>query len=758
MDLPNLPSEPVEVSSLERAESEEDILDVLTKDFDRLKAQKARPTGGVEGTTLTNMCFLHDEHYVAYKNKQLALEPQDANKPQLTFNLIAPRWNKLAGRLAAFNAPFKARPNKKDPQAIEEAEIVDRMIIALDEKLDETSKMRERLYWLGVGGTCFEHVPWIPNATIEPNPQFDETGGLLFKDLLNDQVVGEAEMQAQVDAGRPEESFQIYEEVEQVGEVGGTIYGPFNVFVDASVKSIPDLAPDQWVHIAEIKTTGWIKENFGEEVEPMTELSLISSRINATSGDASGGVYLKDLLPIVQGSSDDNDPPMVLFITSYQPSSQERPHGRQVFWIPKQRILHDGENPYEEIPLVDFHFSPVTTSFWTKAYITPLIAPQRFINKRMTQLGEQSNNAMYGAILGGPGITAADIPADFPGFIANGLNDQGAPNVGRMPPPEIPPWFLQSIEMAVKMFNDAAGAADLMEDTKFPGQLRGPMAVPMLQEILDTAWGPLFSHLGERLARVKQMRLNRVKQFYPPVRTMHYTDKTQKDEVMEFHTSKVLRSGTNFAITVERGSVLPELRALREARVSERLAGPLAILYMDERTGRIDKSKVAADLQFGDTGREGRESTYRKLSLEIIKMLWEGKQVPPVQPFYDHVAMLDELEHAMATTEFLHASMPIQAAFADRWQQHATFMQMEAQAQQTGMQNQMIHSAVAQATQQAAAMAASDAVHEALNQVHAQREQPTAQYVGAAEAQTPPPSKSKPGKSRKISHIIEEKG
>jgi hypothetical protein len=313
--------------------------------------------------------------------------------------------------------------------------------------------------------------------------------------------------------------------------------------------------------------------------------------------------------------------------------------------------------------------------------------------------------------------------------------------------------------MAVKMFNDAAGAADLMEDTKFPGQLRGPMAVPMLQEILDTAWGPLFSHLGERLARVKQMRLNRVKQFYPPIRTMHYTDKTQKDEVMEFHTEKILRSGTNFNITVERGSVLPELRALREARVSERLAGPLAILYMDERTGRIDKSKVAADLQFGDTGREGRESTYRKLSLEIIKMLWEGRPVPPVQPFYDHVAMLDELEQAMATTEFLHASMPIQAAFADRWQQHSAFLQQEAQAQQSGMQNQMIHSAVAQATQQAAAMAASDAVHEALNQVHAQSQQPTEQFVNSAEVATPPPSKSKPkpGSSRKITHTIEEK-
>lgn len=735
---------------------QEDILGVLKKDFERLKQQKARPTGGVEGQTLLNMCFLHDEQYVDYNNKALSLEGRDANKLYLTFNLISPRWNKLAGRLSAFNAPFKARPNKKDPQALEEAEIVDRMIVALDEKLDETSRMRERLYWLGVGGTAFEYVPWIPNATIEPNPQFGPNGELMFMDLASKQPVPETVMQEQVKTGRPPEQFEIYEEVEEVGEVGSEILGPFNVFMDASVRSVADLPPGSWVHIAQIKTTGWIEENFGEKIEAMKDLSLISSRISPT-GDASGGIYLKDLIPVVQGSSDANDPPMVLFISSYQPSSKAKPKGRFVCWVPDRKLLHDGDNPYEEIPLVDFHWAPVTTSLWTKAYITPLIAPQRFINKRMSQLGEQANATVYSNLLLAAGLKESDIPADFPGVVMNGINEQGIPNVQRMSPPELPTWFLPSLEMVIKLFNDTAGATDLMEDNKFPGQLRGPMAVPMLQEILDTQWGPLFSHLGERLARVKQMRLNRVKQFYPPVRTMHYTDKTQKDEVMEFHTEKILRSGTNFAVTVERGSVLPELRALREARVSERLAGPLAILYMDERTGRIDKSKVAADLQFGDTGREGRESNYRKLALEIIKMLWEGQMVPPVQPFYDHVSMLDELENAMATTEFLKASMPVQAAFADRWKQHSMFMQQEAMAQQQGMQSQQIQSAVAQATQMAAAKAASEAVDSAMQQVHAQQQQPTDQYVAAAQQQTQAAKPPKPVvKKRKVT--IEESG
>jgi hypothetical protein len=743
---------PVEETPAAPELSPEETLAVLLKDFERLQRQKARPTGGVESRVLLNLCFLNDEQYSDYRNKGLMLEPREKNKLYLTFNLIQPRFNKLLGRLAAFNAPFKARPNKKDPQAIQEAEIVDRMTTALDEKLDEPSRLRERLWWMGLGGVCFEHVSWIPNATIEPVPQFDEANELLFSDLLQPQSppIPESLMNQMVAAGRAPESFEIYEQVERVGEVGSEILGPLNVFVDQSVRSIADLSPDQWVHIAKIQTVGWVKENFPEapEFKAEKDLSIIQSKINAESGESSGGVFLKDLIPLVQGSCDSNDPDMVIVVQSYQPASADRPHGRYVCWIPKQVILHDADNPYEEIPLVDFHWSPVTTSFWTKDYITPLIAPQRFINKRMSQLGEQANASIYSNLLLGGGIKASDIPADFPGVIENGINESGNPNVQRVGPPEIPNWFLQSIEMAVKMFNDAAGGADLMEDNKFPGQLRGPMAVPMLQEILDTQWGPLFAHLGERLAKVKQMRLNRVKQFYPPQRTMHYTDKTQKDEVLEFHTDKILRSGTNFNITVERGALLPELRALREARVSERLAGPLAILYLDERTGRLDKSKISADLAYGDTGREGREAQYRKLGNEIIKMIWEGKQVPPVQPFYDHAAMLDELEAAMATTEFLKASPQIQQLFADRWTQHATYMQREAQMQQQAMQGQMMHSAVAQATQMAAAKAASEAVDQTKQQMDAQNMQPTERFVQAAQqAQDkkpkPPPQKRK---------------
>lgn len=706
-----------------------ETLDQLTSEWQRLKAQKAHKTGGVEGRVLTNLAFLSGDQYVNYKNMGLYPEPRDENKLYLMFDMIGPRVNKLLGRLSFFNPPYRVKPDKKDAKAIAKAETADKLVRALDQKLNEPAKVWERFWWLLTGGTCFEYVPWVPNATVEPAPQFNEAGEPLLINPLTEQIVTERDLAILAAQGEPIEGFELYEVAEPIGEVGSEILGPLNVFIDQSVKSVQELAPDQCVMIAKIRTTGWVAENFGVTIEGDNAVSLISSTFhNSDTSD----IFLKDLIPLVQGSQGEDDPGMVTVVECYYPSSQEFPRGRYTVFIPGREVLYEGENPYEEIPLVDFHWKPVTINFWTPDYVSGLIAPQRFINKRLSQLGEQANATIYSHLLLGAGVSAEDINADEPSAIAGALSDTGAALVQRLSPPELPQWFMQSIQTAVQMFNDIAGGSDLFNEQRFPGQLRGPMAVPLLQEILDTEWGPFLRHMAERTAKVKKMRLNRVKGFYPPSRTLHYVDPDQKDEVLVFHTEEILRSDVEFDIQVEAGSVLPEFRALREQRLAERLAGPLAILYMDERTGRLDKNRIAAELDFGDSGRKSREEQYRKLALELIAMIRQGQPIPPVMPFWDHKSMMDEVESAMSTKEFLSASMPVQQGLSNLWNQHRQFLQMEAEAQQKAMQSGMIQSAVAQATQQAAATAAAEAVDSARDQIRAQGQVPTSRLVQAA--------------------------
>ncbi len=720
-----------------------------TDDYDRLRAQKARSVGSVELRILTNLAFASGEHWIGTQNRVMFTRKRDPNKLYLVFNLAAQMLYKMMGRLSSIAPVFKARADKQDPQSIAKAEVVDKLIRALDEKLDQPSRTWEILWWMAIGGVAFEYVPWVKDATMEPMPRFDpETNELQWTDIQTGEVVPESMRQEILAQGGPKERFEVIEDMVLAGDIGSEVLSPLQVFIDSSVRSVDDLSPDQAVYIAKIRTLGWIEANYDvskesiQNIKDASDVRILSTDIKQF-GDPTGSVHLQDLIPRIQGSRTQNDPDMAVVVERFQPISDKHPRGKYSSFIPGEQILHDGDNPYESIPLVDFHWSPTTSSFWNNDYVSDLIAPQRFLNKRLSQLGEQANASIYADELLGPTLKREDIPSDYPAPIEGGLTDSGVKMVQRRDPPQLPAWFMQSVELTIKLMREIAGGVDLFSESKFPGQMRGPMAVPMLQEIIDTQWGNLYQHLGQRMAKVKEMRINRVKEYYPSFRTLHYTDNSMKDEVFIFQTSEILKSGTDYSITVERGSLIPELRALREARIREHLQSPLSVLYIDERTGRIDKEKIASDLSMGDIGREAAESKYRKLGMSLVERLWQGQQLPDhiPMPFWNLRVIMDELEAEMATTEWLSASPEIQQGFVQFWNKCRQFLVEASDRRQDGMQQQQVQGAVAQAAQQAAAKAAAEAIDMAMDQMKASQQiapqAPQALAQAMAEQQQP---------------------
>jgi len=720
-----------------------------TDDYDRLRAQKARSVGSVELRILTNLAFASGEHWIGTQNRVMFTRKRDPNKLYLVFNLAAQMLYKMMGRLSSIAPVFKARADKQDPQSIAKAEVVDKLIRALDEKLDQPSRTWEILWWMSIGGVAFEYVPWVKDATMEPMPRFDpETNELQWTDIQTGEVVPESLRQEILAQGGPKERFEVIEDMVLAGDIGSEVLSPLQVFIDSSVRSVDDLSPDQAVYIAKIRTLGWIEANYDvskesiQNIKDASDVRILSTDIKQF-GDPTGSVHLQDLIPRIQGSRTQNDPDMAVVVERFQPISDKHPRGKYSSFIPGEQILHDGDNPYESIPLVDFHWSPTTSSFWNNDYVSDLIAPQRFLNKRLSQLGEQANASIYADELLGPTLKREDIPSDYPAPIEGGLTDSGVKMVQRRDPPQLPAWFMQSVELTIKLMREIAGGVDLFSESKFPGQMRGPMAVPMLQEIIDTQWGNLYQHLGQRMAKVKEMRINRVKEYYPSFRTLHYTDNSMKDEVFIFQTSEILKSGTDYSITVERGSLIPELRALREARIREHLQSPLSVLYIDERTGRIDKEKIASDLSMGDIGREAAESKYRKLGMSLVERLWQGQQLPDhiPMPFWNLRVIMDELEAEMATTEWLSASPEIQQGFVQFWNKCRQFLVEASDRRQDGMQQQQVQGAVAQAAQQAAAKAAAEAIDMAMDQMKASQQiapqAPQALAQAMAEQQQP---------------------
>lgn len=709
------------------------------KDFRRLQNQKTRKFGGVEMRVLLALCMVYGEHFVKQDGFTLmgrTLNDEDKNKLFLVFNMIGRNvWRKI-GRLWSIDNKFRATPNTLDPVAWDMCDPVNKLILSLNRKLKEGQQHWNRLFWLLVSGVVIEHTPWVTEVANEALPEFTSDGEMVWIDQWAERLGGSGEqyelpesivMQA-VANGQPFERFKPKETVQLVGEVGSELFTPLDFFIDASVKRIRDLAGDQACYFAQLKTKGWVRDNFGSEVadriQTGTDLNIVKMALRE-GGVTSSGMNMRDLIPAIQGSVTEGDPEMCMVITRYAPRSPQNPNGLRCIFTPECVELDETEiGEYEGIPAVDIHFRPNATSFWTQDFVTDQVPGNKFLNKRMSQLGEAANAQIYEMLLLGGDLKRTDIPTDYHGSVPGGLDDQGNPLVKVMQRGQLPGFFNDSIRLAVE-FIETIGSADLLANRKFPGQMRGPLSIPMFQEIIDSEDGPVYTQLGEQLAEIHQMRLNRVKTFYEPIRTMHYTGANNKDEVLIFHTQQVLRAGWDYHISVDRASLLPELSSMREARVRERLESPLAALYMNRRTGRIDISKIADDLKYNDTGREDRESQYRKLAREFIMTLQKGETLDPALPlpFYDHDVMMDEFESVMATTEWLRASPQVKKGFVDFYDKCQKYLQQLHDQQQSVMENKMLQGAVAQATQFAAAKAASVAAEAAITQVEVQRDQ-----------------------------------
>jgi len=739
-----------------------------SKDFRRLKHQKHRTQGGVEAGMLLDYLLYHGEHQsVQVKNSILTRafrHERDKNKLRLVINLARRLTDRKMGRLWSIAHRYRATPNTKDPVAFDYADVIsDQLIPALDFKLQQDSLRWRLLYWQIICGVAFEHVDWKEGVTQDVLPKYDEaTGEILWKDSLTGVEIPESQVETLLASGMvAAERFQPSTEVQMAGEVGGDVYDPFRVFIDASVPMVKMLGPDQAIYLADIRSFAWIKSTFGSDavkgLEVSKDLSILATQM-LDKGVPVSNCNLKDLLPLVQGSREKDDPEMAIVLTRYQPQSEENPEGLRGFFVPNQKILDQGEMPYPEVPVVDYHWSAPAASMWTTGFLRDMQSLSKFINKRFSQLGEAANAQIYEMLLLGGDLKQKDIPTDFPGVVKGGINDEtGMPNVQVVPRGGLPSFFPQSIQLSMETL-DAVGGSDLLSQRKFPGQLRGSLTLPMLQEIMDSEDGPRYSHMGEQFALEKTMRINRVKEFYPPIRTLTYTGDDLRNEVLEFHNDEILKAGVDFTITVDPGTLVPELSAMREARIRERMQWAPG-LYTNPRTQMMDWSKVAKDLRYNDKhGGEAAASRGRKMARQLIQLARKG-ELESVQgldpatgqpklglkfadgtpfiayPFWAHNDMMDEYEDVMTSTEFLKSSPAFKRLLLTLHDLSRERLSQIDAARQASVENKMVQGAMAQASQQAAAKTASVAAEAAVSQVLEQMQLPGADAFGQLQEQ-----------------------
>ncbi len=721
-------------------------LDELEREFKRYQKMKAHTDGGVEPRTLLNLSWLAGEQKAFLRGTRLVTPPRNRNKPSMVVNILKKRFDKVVGKLSSIDPVFKSHPDTDDPEDISESDAVDQLDQALDEKLKETMLRRQRWFWMGVSGIAFEFTEHVPDETVEPVPVMDPggSGEILWKDNLTGDSVLESMRDQIVEAGLgPVERFEPLEELKLEGDLKVSIEGALTMFCPDSIRDIHDLAGDQSVMRARIKSRSWIENNYPKfdfgDTSTQTEFKIVTTDITH-GGDSLSGTNLKHLIPIVQGTKDKDDPDMFLIIDRYQPVSTDLPRGwsnsetpalawggRLTTFIPSIGIVHDGELPYEDgVPIKVYHWDAVTTTFWTGGLVEHAIPSQKSFNKHQTDLNAISNSYIKMKLLATLGFDLDNWDPDTTHPIVGGLDESGNPLLAFLNPPNVPNWYMTRTDSLAGHITEMMGGGDLFDKPKFPGQLRGSMAIPILLEMADTEYGPILQEYGIVLAEVKQQRLNRVKQFWPAVRTMHYFSRRGREEVFAFHTSAILRAGTNYNISVMRTSLVPELASMREARIAARLGGPLQVLYVDERQGGFDKEAIASDLRFGPAARESKIAADRLFAKQVIARVMKAQPAPPVLPMQPHAIMLDEYEGKINTLDFFRLSPQIQKMLTDRSEAHLEHLEKAAQAQADAAEAQRAQAAAADAAQQAAARAGAEAVDAVRDQLRASFEQMTA--------------------------------
>lgn len=310
-----------------------------TKDWRRLQQQKWRMRGGVESRMIIALSMYFGEHYVTQARDLIfqrgIAKDEDKNKLSLVFNLLKKASKRKIGRLWSINYGFRATPNKIDPNAFDQAQVVTRLVRALDKKCREKSQHWKRLFWMVNCGVAIEHTPWIEEVGNEPVPAYDpDTGELLWRDNQNpdpNYTLPHSRVLEAVKMGATPERFTLIEHATTVGDVGSVVVPPLNFFIDSAVTSIRNLGPKQRCYIVEVKTVDWIRDTFGNDAAAKVQtnvgkdLGIIRTRL-LDKGPAVASLNLRDLIPAVQGSQGPDDPPLALFATGYEAACKDYPH------------------------------------------------------------------------------------------------------------------------------------------------------------------------------------------------------------------------------------------------------------------------------------------------------------------------------------------------------------------------------------------------------------------------------------------------
>lgn len=363
----------------------------------------------------------------------------------------------------------------------------------------------------------------------------------------------------------------------KMGEVSVTRVSPFHFHPDPLALSIEDAA---YVVQVKEKDLGYIRRRWPKKAARVIADVTGSPVLDRANWSSAAGVTDTQHDPAtVKGMKDTKVTPMRSQVALYElwvrdvgllhdpdedvdweAEYEKYPNGR-VIMMAGNTVLQDTPNPFEDgrFPFTKYDNVERPDRFWGKSEIEVILTLQDEINRRSSQIMESANLTANPkiAIPLGCGLDKDTVFTTKPG---EKWPYRGPKPPEFVPPPPMPTYVLQSLDMSMGFLERVSGNYDMLSGSR-PQGVTAASALQGLKEMAEQRPRSKMENLCDALREVGEMMVSRMKQYYDRKREIAITAEDGSGQV-EFDEidSEVL--GGLYSIDIDVGASLPTSQTL----------------------------------------------------------------------------------------------------------------------------------------------------------------------------------------------------
>lgn len=562
-------------------------------DLDKLAAQAKGARSRHEPAWSLNLAFHANQHWVRWNRGRIDRPVIEPHRVLITDNRITGIVSKELARMTKQKPAWQVVPVSAESSDLQAAETGEKVLEYLWRHLYMRKKLMSALRWASITGNGFWKICWDSALGEKVSIVADHEGSPVLHGETGAPMKPE-----HFGEGIPE---GLQQKTIATGDVHVETVSPFEMLIDPIAKELQDA---EWCIQQAVKSPEYVKQHFGVDVDPDTDIS---------SGSTEARMF-----PTLEGSGSSQYRGVKLSEYWCKPNTTH-PDGRRAVWA-KGKMLSEGPNPYKELPYVHFQGIPVPGNIWAMGMVELLRGPQVELNKTRSQIVENAQRIGNPAILKSRQANTqySGVPGEQIDF--DDTTQNAVPTY--LQPPQMPQYVLQQQDRIEQSLQEISGQHEV-SNAQVPAGVKAASAINLLQEADDTRLGPAIYDMEETLGRAGSMLLKLVAEYWSDERTILIAGEDHAMDAMVFKGA-ALKENTH--VEVQSGSAFPKSKAAKQAAIQDMLN-----LYFQYQGGQpMNKrqlGKVLRDLEAG-----GLERLFGDLSSDEGQINRENQQLSEGQP------------------------------------------------------------------------------------------------------------------------------